>query len=456
MKKSLSKRIGKDMSISKRKKRVLLGLLGIAACVFVGLFSYALFSEYEEERDVEVVSELSEEEMQAQAPVAPEETVVEPAEEDGVFSGVIASGDTAGNILLEWMDATEVHNFIEACKEVYGLHKIHVGQPFTVKKDNSGLVSFEYEIDSHTKLVVNRETGTFIACVVPIEYEITLARATNSISSNLFSSMSAIEERASLAVRLAEIFAWEINFIRDIKEGDSFSVLVEKRFRDGEFKGYGRILAAEFINNGKVFESYVFKDSFGKDQYYNDGGESLKRAFLKAPLSFTRISSGFSNSRLHPILNIRRAHPAIDYAAPTGTPVKAVGDGVVTFAGSGTGAGNYIQLKHNGGYETMYLHLSRFAKGLKKGMRVSQGQVIGFVGSTGYATGPHLDFRMKKNGQWVNPTTALSPRAEPLNAAKKIQFMAERDVYREFISGKKDLAEYVRPPGLQEVSARSE
>ena len=443
-------RLFENFRFSSRTRKILFCIIGISICLVLALVSYSLISEYIEEKDVEAVSELSTEEIQAEPSVAPAETVTEP-EDDGTFSGVVASGDTAGNILSEWMTPTEVHNFVESCKEVYGLHKIRVGQPFTVRKDDTGLTSFEYEIDEHTKLVVNRETSNFIACIIPIEYDVKLDRATNTINSNLFSSMSEINEKALLAVRLAEIFAWEINFIRDIKEGDSFSVLVEKRYRDGEFKGYGRILAAEFINNGKVFESYVFKDSFGKDQYYNSEGESLKRAFLKAPLSFTRISSGFSMSRRHPILHINRAHPAIDYAAPIGTPVKAVGDGVTTFVGHGQGAGNYIQLKHNGGYETMYLHLSRFAKGLKKGMRVSQGQVIGFVGSTGYSTGPHLDFRMKKNGQWVNPTTALSPRAEPLSAAKKAEFKVDRNLYREYLSGKKDLKEYTQAPGLHEL-----
>ena len=444
------KSLFKNTRFSSRTRKILFCFIIISICLLLALVTYSLVSEYIEEKDVDAVSELSTEEIQAEPPVAPKETAAEP-EDAGTFSGVIASGDTAGNILSEWMTPTEVHNFVESCKEVYGLHKIHVGQPFTVRKDDTGLTSFEYEIDDHTKLVVNREASNFIACIIPIEYDVKLARATNAINSNLFSSMSEIDERASLAVRLAEIFAWEINFIRDIKEGDNFSVLVEKRYREGEFKGYGRILAAEFINNGKVFESYVFKDSFGKDQYYNAEGESLKRAFLKAPLSFTRISSGFSMSRRHPILHINRAHPAIDYAAPTGTPVKSVGDGVTTFVGHGQGAGNYIQVKHNGGYETMYLHLSRFAKGLKKGMRVSQGQVIGFVGSTGYSTGPHLDFRMKKNGQWVNPTTALSPRAEPLNAAKKAEFKVDRNLYREYLSGKKDLKEYAQAPGLQEL-----
>lgn len=369
----------------------------------------------------------------------------EPSPEDyiNIFEGIVASGSTVGGLLQEWLNPQDINYFVESCKDVFELKKLRAGQPFTVTEDRGSMNRFEYEIDLETKLVVSRdESSAFSATIENIEYELSLIKVHGEIESSLFEAMSELGETPALAVRLADIFGWEINFIRDIKVGDSFSVLVEKKHRDGEFKGYGRVLAADFSTKGKFFEAYVFKDAFGKDQFYNDKGESLKRQFLKAPLSFTRISSRFTLRRFHPIHKTWKAHPAVDYAAPQGTPVMAVGDGRVFFVGRGKGAGNYITLKHSNNYETMYLHLSRFAKGLKKGQNVSQGQVIGYVGSTGYSTGPHLDFRMKKSGQWVNPETALSPRAEPLKESEKELFFEDRELYRKYLSGQLDLSSY--------------
>ena len=371
--------------------------------------------------------------------------------EDNITKGVIQSGSTASTLLEPWLDKADMYSFIEACSDVFTLTKLRAGQPFIVTENESGMMSFEYEIDSNSKLIVSRdESESFKATVEPILYEIELIRITGSIQSSLFSSMAELGESPALAVMLADIFAWEINFIRDIQKDDSFSILVEKRSREGEFKGYGRVLGASFVNKGKYFEGYVFRNSFGRDQYYNAEGESVKRAFLKAPLSYSRISSRFDMNRLHPIHKTRRPHPAVDYAAPQGTPIKSVGDGVVTFVGRSKGAGNYIKINHPRNYETMYLHMSRFAKGMKKGKRVGQGQVIGYVGSTGYSTGPHLDFRMKHNGKWVNPEKTLSPRSEPLDKKQMAEFITQRDVYRKYLSGEKSLSEYISESQLKE------
>ena len=217
-------------------------------------------------------------------------------------------------------------------------------------------------------------------------------------------------------MNLAEIFGWDIDFILDIRQGDSFQVLVEKRFRDGEPAGYGRILAAEFTNQGETFNAVLFQDGERAPDYYSLDGRSLRKAFLKAPLSFSRISSGFSMRRYHPIAKTWRAHPAIDYAAPTGTPIKTVGDGVVSQKGYTRGNGNYVKIRHNNGYETLYLHMKGFAKGLRNGGRVKQGQVIGYVGATGLATGPHLCFRMRKHGAPVNPQKVKAPSVAPVSA----------------------------------------
>ncbi|MDL2216619.1 M23 family metallopeptidase [Desulfovibrio sp. OttesenSCG-928-M14] len=377
----------------------------------------------------------------------PEEEAL-PEEEPGPITGNIEPGATAGVLLNEWVSMSEIHSMVEACKDVYPLARIRAGQPYAVYLENGALSRFEYEIDNDSRLVLTRESQDnitrWLAVKERIEYEIRLVRVAGEITSSLFESMAVTGEGAALAVRLAEIFAWEINFIRDIQVGDSYSLLVEKRYRDGEFKGYGHLPVAEFINKKSKFEAFLFKDSFGNNAYFNAAGDSLKRAFLKAPLSFTRISSRFNLRRMHPILKTVRPHPAVDYAAPTGTPVKAIGSGVVTFRGSGKGAGNYITLKHSNGYESMYLHLSAFAKNLKKGNKVRQGETIGYVGSTGYSTGPHLDFRMKKNGQFVNPEKILSPRDESVPKQKLDAFKDKRDRWRTYLNGDIPLVGYSR------------
>ena len=368
----------------------------------------------------------------------------EPGKDDepGVHRGTVSQGDTAGELLQEWLPSEEVRSLVDACKKVYPLTRLRAGQPYVVYREGDAFSRFEYEIDSARRLVVCREDARFVATVEDIHYDILLEKVEGVIESSMFESMSDIGESPVLAVRLAEIFAWEINFIRGIQPGDSFRALVEKRYREGEFKGYGKLLAAEFVNKGSKYEAFLYQDSFGNAMYFNAGGDSLKRAFLKAPLSFTRISSRFSMGRMHPIFHTVRAHPATDYAAPSGTPVKAIGSGTVTYRGWGNGAGNYISLKHNNGYESMYLHLSRFAKNLQKGGRVRQGDVIGYVGSTGNSTGPHLDFRMKKNGQFINPEKTLSPRDESVPAKVLAKYKAKRDVWRLYLDGKKDLTDY--------------
>ena len=347
----------------------------------------------------------------------------QPTEEDPIIiAEAVQQGDTAGKILLPYLTSAQIQALADVCEEIFPLRRLRVGNSYEITLVKGEFTRFVYTIDSEQKLIVEHEDGKFLSKLENIVYDITVKHVAGTINAHLFQAVSDAGEMPLLAISLADIFAWEINFIRDIHPGDSFNLLVEKRYLEGEFKGYGRILAAEFINQGSRFDAYSFHDAEGFPHYYNHKGESVKRAFLKAPLSFTRISSTFSPKRLHPILKVWRAHPGIDYAAPTGTPVKAVGSAVVTFKGWGKGAGNYIALRHNNGYETMYLHLSAFAKGLEKGKKVSQGEVIGFVGSTGYSTGPHLDFRMKKDGTYINPLTIASPRTEPVSATDMPEF----------------------------------
>lgn len=217
---------------------------------------------------------------------------------------------------------------------------------------------------------------------------------------------------ALLAISLADIYAWSIDFF-GLQKGDSFKAVYEKTMCDGEILDVERVLYAEFRHGGDVFRSYWFDNGSG-NYYWNEKGESMRKAFLRAPLSYTRISSGFTYSRRHPITRRVRPHTGIDYAAPTGTEVMSIGDGVVVFKGFKTAEGNMVKIKHNSVYTSAYLHLSRYARGLNVGDRVRQGEVIGYVGSTGYSTGPHLDFRIWKNGTPINPLKMESPPAEPL------------------------------------------
>jgi murein DD-endopeptidase MepM/ murein hydrolase activator NlpD len=236
----------------------------------------------------------------------------------------------------------------------------------------------------------------------------------------LAAQKAGLEDRLALA--LAEIFQWDIDFVLDIRKGDRFELLYEERALDGEVIGTGAILAARFVNRGEVFEAVRYEDPAGNGSYYTPEGRSLRKAFLRAPVQFTRISSNFNLRRKHPLWNTARPHRGIDYAAPTGTPVVAAGDGKVVKATRNAPSGNYVVLQHGERYQTKYLHLSRFAKSLKAGQRVKQGQVIGYVGSTGWATGPHLHYEFLVGGAHQNPRTVALPKADPIAPEAKADF----------------------------------
>lgn len=347
-----------------------------------------------------------------------------PEPEIEVAEGRIESGQTASSLLAEMLSTREIYEADMACRDVYALSLLRAGRPYRLETRDGDFERFVYEIDDESLLVLKRDGEGFIAETEAIEYDLETVIVHGEINSSLFEAVDEIGEHPSLAVRLSEIFAWDIDFVRAIRQGDCFRAVVQKRYRDGEFAGYGMIPAAMFVNQGQEFKGFLYADADGRSAYYDENGHSLRKAFLKAPLSFTRISSGYSLSRLHPILKVRRPHQGIDYAAPKGTPVKAVGDGVVLNAGWDRGGGRFVKIRHNSVYESTYMHLAGFAKNVKSGKRVSQGQVIGYVGSSGLSTGPHLDFRMKKNGSYVNPSRIKSPPCEPVPANKMKEFHA--------------------------------
>ena len=239
--------------------------------------------------------------------------------------------------------------------------------------------------------------------------------------------MEEVGERDELALDFAGIFLWDIDFHTDPRPGDRFRMVVEKLYLGDQFVKYGRILAAQYENQGRTFTGIHFKDGRGREGYFTPDGKSVRKALLRSPLQFNRITSRFSRSRLHPILGGYRPHLAVDYSAPIGAPIWAVADGRVASCGWSRGGGNSIVLRHRMGFSTFYSHLSRFAKGIKRGAPVKQGQVIGYVGSTGLATGPHLDYRIKKDGRFINPLNKISLPGIPVSKSDRPQFFQLRD-----------------------------
>jgi murein DD-endopeptidase MepM/ murein hydrolase activator NlpD len=350
-------------------------------------------------------------------------TGVEPPSPRRIVRGTVGRNVTLAQILSSELSPRAVHALVEAARPVYDLAHISVGRPFGVALRPDGLIAaFTYGIDELRTLRVRRVGGELRADLVTRSYTTGLVGVSGVIDSSLFATIDALGERDQLALDLADIFAWDVDFNSEIQRGDSFRVAVETLSLDGRLVRYGRILAAEFVRGDRVLRAVRFEAERGPG-YYAPDGTPLRKAFLRSPLRFTRISSGFSRSRLHPILARRRAHLGIDYAAPVGTPVHASADGVVVSAGWQGGYGKAVRLRHANGYETLYGHLSRIA--VPAGQRVAQGDRVGSVGQTGLATGPHLDYRMTRGGAFVNPLTAQVPAAEPLAAAERPAFERE-------------------------------
>jgi murein DD-endopeptidase MepM/ murein hydrolase activator NlpD len=341
-----------------------------------------------------------------------------------LVQGTIQSGDTLGSLLGQILSPRQVHDLTLQCREVFPVTRICTGRPYKLSLLDDSFESFVYEINQDDQLLITQDENGFSVSREPIPYTVHVSTMRGTIESSLFESVVKAGGSDALAVRLGNIFAYDIDFIRDIQPGDSFEIVVEKRFREDRPAGLGRLLAARFNNNGQVYNAFYFEDGDKPGAYYDQNGRSLRKAFLKAPLSFTRISSGFNLRRRHPILNTVRPHPAIDYAAPTGTPIMTIGEGTVMAATYNRFNGNYVRVRHPGGWETLYNHMSRFGNGIRTGSRVRQGQVIGYVGSTGLSTGPHLDFRMYKNGTAVNPLTVKMPPTEPVSKANLAAFRA--------------------------------
>jgi murein DD-endopeptidase MepM/ murein hydrolase activator NlpD len=374
----------------------------------------------------------------AQPPPALARPSIDLPPDSDIVPGSIRSGENLGALLRsQGVPSADVESMLASLEGVFDARRVREGQSWRLERTDSGVTrAFEYEIDGRSLLRIapaGGESAEFAAEVIPYDVRTTVTQVSGHLdatTSSLFAAMESAGEQPELSIALAEIFAGEVDFNTELQPGDEFHLLAQKAVRDGQFIGYGPIVAAELLNDGRRLRAFRFQPPGGEAGYYDAEGRSLKRFFLRSPLKFDpQVSSGFSRSRLHPVLNIRRAHLGVDYRAPVGAPVVAVSNGTVTFAGWTSGGGRTVRIRHASGYESGYLHLSAVAGGIRAGAHVLQGQIIGRVGSTGLATGPHLHYELKKAGANVNPLAEHRklPPGEPVPPDQLDAFKAERD-----------------------------
>jgi len=340
----------------------------------------------------------------------------------------IRRGDTVGVVLARMgVKDADLDRFIHADPGARPLYRLLPGKSLRVKIDEEGdPVAVRYLTRDGELLEINLDQeGEYRAKTLPPTVATRVQLRSGRIQSSLFGAADAAGMPDLVTMQLAEIFSGDIDFFHDLRKDDRFTVVYEVHEWDGEPIRIGRVLAAEFVNKGTTFRAYHFYDpalTGPEGGYYTEDGKSLRKAFLRSPMEFSRITSTFSLARFHPILNMWRAHKGIDYGAPTGTPVRATGDGTVETAGTQGGYGNFVLVRHHGAYSTAYGHLSRFAPGIHRGSRVTQGQVIGYVGATGWATGPHLHYEFRVNQVQQNPLSVVLPTAIPIPPEKLASF----------------------------------
>lgn len=335
-------------------------------------------------------------------------------------------GDTLEAVLRRaGVPAQERFALIDAVAQTFDMSDFRAGADVVLRWDLAGrLLGFAYPLDYIEDLYAWRRGDGFTAETFSATLEWQPRLVTADLESSFYETLEAQGEDGNLAVRVADLFGGVVDFFLDLQPGDRMEILLESAQRPDRETTRDRVLAAWLVAGGKRHAAYLNPTGAGERRYYHADGSSLERQFLKAPLSFTRISSGFSHRRLHPVLGVHRPHLGVDYAAPTGTPVHATADGSVVRRGQDRGMGRFVVVRHPGRIETTYMHLSRFASGINVGSRVKKGQVIGAVGSTGLSTGPHLDYRMKVNGNFIDPRSFRSVAADPLPASQRPAFDA--------------------------------
>lgn len=368
----------------------------------------------------------------------PEHTIIYGiiADDYRIESDTVRRGETLGMILNRYgVSAVAIDRLDKSAQEVFPLRHIRADRPYTVMLTTDSLTQDSVPVGRLDYLVYEKNLIEYVVfgfkndsiSVTTGEKEVTLRRqrCSSTIDSSLWGAIMRDNLPYALAAELEDIYQWTVDFF-GIQQGDNFTVIYDEKLIDTMHVGIGRVWGAKFTHAGKDIYAIPFKQD-GKIKYWEYDGASLRKQMLKAPLKFTRISSKFSYSRLHPVHRVYRPHLGVDYAAPKGTPVHAVADGVVTFKGWNGGGGNTLKIKHAGNIVTGYLHLSRFAKGINQGSRVSQGQLIGYVGSTGTSTGPHLDYRVWKGGKAINPLTVPQEPSEPVKKENMAEFEFVRD-----------------------------
>jgi len=355
--------------------------------------------------------------------------------EPKTFSGENNTGETATRENRNWAEVTvapgdnmslifgrygfskkDLHRILEIDVAAKNLRRIKPGQVILVHADPTGRVlGMIHELDYLRSMHVELENNTYNATVIETEPEIRYATALAQINQSLFLDGQAAGLADNTIMGLTDIFGWDIDFVLDVRKGDQFSLVYEDIYKDGEKVKSGKILAAEFVNQGKRHRAVYYTNRDGHAGYYSDSGSAMRKAFLRAPVNFTRISSKFNLRRRHPVLNKIRAHKGVDYAAPHGTPIRATANGKIVHAGTKGGYGRTVVIQHGDRYSTLFAHMSRYARGIKNGVKVKQGQTIGYVGKTGLATGPHLHYEFRVNGVHKNPLRIALPQALPID-----------------------------------------
>jgi murein DD-endopeptidase MepM/ murein hydrolase activator NlpD len=338
----------------------------------------------------------------------------------------IRRGDTLGAVLARLgASDPDAMRYFHTDVGARALYQLRPGKALRIETDPDGrIMALRYLLPSGEQLAVDRRGEGFSARKRTPRAATRVELRSATIRSSLFASADAVGLPDAVTMQLADVFSGDIDFLHDLRVGDRFAVVYEMRYVDGEPVDAGRILGAEFVNKGVSYRAFLWRGPDGSEQYYAEDGRSLRKAFLRSPVAFTRITSGFSLARLHPFLHTWRAHKGVDFAAPIGTPVRATGDGKVVLVGRQTGYGNVIMIQHRGAYSTLYAHLSRFAGGLKSGAAVRQGEVIGYVGQTGWATGPHLHYEFRVDHVQRNPLTIALPNAQPVPAEQREAYAA--------------------------------
>lgn len=343
----------------------------------------------------------------------------------------VQRGDTVDELLRRMnIEDSEASEYLRKASITNSFRKLPPGSEVQAETTASGtLIALRYPGYSDTQIQIKKQGGVFEISALPAMLENRLFVRTGEIQSSLYAATDAAGMPEAAASQLNELFSGDIDFHHDLRKGDKFTVVYEMTYSNGALLNTGRIQAAEFINQGRAYRAVYFANDAQHSDYYTPEGKSVRKTFLRSPIEYSRVSSGYSNSRFHPVLNKWRAHKGVDFAAQAGTKVKSTADGVVAFVGRDGGYGNAIKINHQGRYTTVYGHLSRFANNLHSGQRVTQGQVIGYVGMTGLASGPHLHYEFKINGQHRNPMRVALPEAKPIDETSKVAFQSVADEF---------------------------